>query len=71
MNQKNVSSLWKFYQTSSSNLHFRITRVEFNNRKILQTHSHNTHSKISALLPEGFHEGETVFQPDTLLLNNS
>ena len=26
MNQKNVSSLWKFYQTYSHNLHFRITR---------------------------------------------
>ena len=35
MNQKNVSSLWKFYQTHSHNLHFRITRLEFNNRKIL------------------------------------
>ena len=32
MNQKNVSSLWKFYQTHSNNLHFRITRLEFNNR---------------------------------------
>ena len=35
MNQKNVSSSWKFYQTHSHNLHFRITRLEFNNRKIL------------------------------------
>ena len=50
MYQKNVSSLWKFYQTYSHNLHFRITIFEFNNRKILQTHSHNIHSKISGLV---------------------
>ena len=35
VNQKNVSSLWKFYQTHSHNSHFRITGLEFNNRKIL------------------------------------
>ena len=35
INQKNVLSLWKFYQTHSQNLHFRITSLEFNNRKIL------------------------------------
>ena len=35
MNQKNVLNVWKFYQTHSHNLRFRITRVEFNNRKIL------------------------------------
>ena len=35
INQKNISSLWKFYQTHSPNLHFRITGLEFNNRKIL------------------------------------
>ena len=50
MNQKNVSSLWKFYQTYFHNLHFRITRIEFNNRKISQTHSHNIYSKISGLV---------------------
>ena len=47
MNRKNVSNLWKFYQTYSHNLHFRIKRLEFNNRKILKTHSYNIHSKIS------------------------
>ena len=50
MNQKNVSSFRKFYQTHSHNLHFRITRLELNSRKILQTHSHNMHSKISGLV---------------------
>ena len=50
INQKNVSSLWKFYQTHSHSLHFRITRLKFNTRKILQTHSHNIHSKISGLV---------------------
>ena len=69
MNQKNVSSLWKFYQTYSSNLHFRITRLEFDNRKILQTNSHNIHSNISGLVT-GFQEGETVLKQDTLLLYN-
>ena len=69
MNQKKVSSLWKFYQTHSHSLHFRITRLEFDNRKILQTNSHNIHSNISGLVT-GFQEGETVLQPDTLLLYN-
>ena len=50
-NESRVSQVCEnFYQTYSSNLHFMITRLEFNNRKILQTHSHNIHSKISGLI---------------------
>ena len=46
-NQKNVSSLWKFYQTHSHKIHFRITVLEFNNRKILPDPLRNLYSKTS------------------------
>ena len=60
MNQKNVSSLWKFYQTHSHSLHFRIRRLEFNNRKIFQTHSHNIHATGALSTAERSHPTSEV-----------
>ena len=56
-------------QIHSHNLHFGITGLERNNRKILLDRSHNIHSKISGLVRR-FSEGETVLKQDTLLLYN-
>ena len=63
-----MSQSLKVYQTRSHNLHFKVTGLEYNNKRSYQTHSHNISFKITGL--EGFQEGKTVLKQDTLFLYN-
>ena len=53
----------------SPTIHFKVTGLKLTRERSYQTHSHNTHFKITGLV-RGFQEGETVLKQDTLLLCN-